>query len=76
MSRITPQVHISTPQGEKYKYFKTYHKDLKPALKGLFHEYNVNELFVVRYKRGEWGEFCETWKLINNKPKIVKEGWS
>ena len=76
MSNIRPQVHISTQQGEKYKFYKTYHRHLRPSLKGLFAEYNVDELFVVRYSRGEWGEWCETWKLINDKPKIIKEGWS
>lgn len=75
-SKITPQVHISTREGTKYKHYKTYHNHLKPALRGLFDEFDVRELFVVRSRRGEWGEWCETWQISNGKPVIVKEGWS
>ena len=77
MSKIAPQVHIETKEGTKYKHFKTYHNHLVPSLGKLFDEYKVDELFVVRSRRGEWGEWCETWKLNHKrKPEIVKEGWS
>jgi hypothetical protein len=33
-------------------------------------------VFVVRSRRGEWGEWFEHWELINGKPTIVKKGWS
>ena len=73
MSRIKPQVHISVRGVTKYEHFKSYHNHLKSSLPRLFKEYNVNELFVVRSKRGQW---CETWQMSNGKPVIVKEGWS
>jgi hypothetical protein len=76
MSRIKPQVHISVRGVTKYEHFKSYHNHLKPSLPRLFKEYDVNELFVVRSKRGQWGEWCETWEMSNGKPVIVKEGWS
>jgi len=58
------------------KHFKTYSELLK-NIKG-FCEENIDEdgVFVVRSRRGQWGEWCERWKLVNGKPTIVKEGWS
>ena len=30
---------------------------------------------VIRYKRGEWGEWFENWELHSGKPVKVKKGW-
>lgn len=56
--------------------FKTYSELLKNMKK--FCENNIDEdgVFVVRSRRGEWGEWFERWNLVNGKPTIIKEGWS
>ena len=73
---ITPQVHINIGYKEKVVFFKTY-RELKKALVTLFNEYGVSSLFIVRSRRGQWGEWCERWEMDYRKePHIVKEGWS
>jgi hypothetical protein len=80
MSRtITPQVQFyDDPCLDMIvKFYKTYHNHLKPALKELFRNHDTQEIFVVRSKRGEWGEWCETWKRDSHfNPYIHKQGWS
>ena len=77
MSRITPQIH-KYYEGRLmgYEHYKTYHNHLKPDIKRLLNTYDCDEVFVVRERRGEWGEWTETWKLQNGKPAIVEQGWS
>ena len=87
---ITPQVHYTTIESlrayycsgyrckssENTKYYKSY-RELKKDLKNIL-EVNIDDegVFVVRSRRGEWGEWFERWKLIGGKPTIVKQGWS
>ena len=56
--------------------YDTY-RELKKDLPELIKKDNDPDgLFVLRSKRGAWGEYFERWKMINGKPTIVKEGWS
>jgi hypothetical protein len=62
------------------KHYKTYRelkKDL-PRLLAMAYcpEEDENTVFVVRGKRGQWGEWCETWGYRNGVPTIIKQGWS
>jgi hypothetical protein len=59
------------------KSFKTY-TELKKALKDyiLHNHIGDDRVFVIRSRRGEWGEWFEKWELVNGKPKITKQGWS
>lgn len=60
--------------GHLHKSYPTYRelkKDL-PFYLGISH---TGEVFVTRYRRGEWGEYFEVWRLVNGKPKIIREGW-
>lgn len=56
--------------------YKSY-RELKKSLKGHCGNCKEDEgVFVCRYRRGEWGEWFERWKLDDNgKPYIVKQGW-
>jgi hypothetical protein len=59
-----------------HKVYDTY-RELKKNLPELIEQDNDPEgLFVLRSRRGEWGEWFERWKMINGKPQIIKEGWS
>lgn len=58
-----------------YRQFKTY-QELKKNLGDLLKESNDNEVHVLRSRRGQWGEWNEKWKLVNNKPTKYWEGWS
>jgi hypothetical protein len=81
-----PQVRVSVPriyQGEFEKSvrngsiqrcFGTY-AEIKKRMKYLLAISDDNEVTVYRHRRGEWGEWQETWKLINSKPTLVKQGW-
>ena len=73
---ITPQVHINVGYKTKYVFYKTY-RELVKDLSNLFIEHGVKSLFVVRSRRGEWGEWFERWEMdYRAKPSIVKSGWS
>ncbi len=78
MSLIKPQVHLKEDgrRDTLYKFYKTYHNHLKPAIRQLFRDYNIEEVRVYRSKRGQWGEWGETWKLNNGEAVIVEQGWS
>ena len=86
MARFRPGCYLPNPKytGDSWskepqtiwKEFKTY-RELKKKLPELIKENDDPEgLFVLRTRRGEWGEWFERWKLINGKPEIIREGWS
>ena len=54
--------------------YPTYAK-LKASIGAVLRASHDECAFVVRSKRGEWGEWQETWTLVNNKPTIIKQGW-
>jgi len=86
---ITPQVHINADFGNQYMFgedkrghkvwWKTFHyqtyRKLKADLKRLMEEYRTKEVTIYRSRRGEWGEWFETWQLKDGKLRIQKEGW-
>ena len=54
----------------------TYRKVKSRVINVLKHENPIgDEVSVSRSRRGEWGEWFETWALVNGKPKIIKQGW-
>jgi len=48
---------------------------LKRHLKEAIYQSFEKEITVIRTRRGEWGEWFEKWHIVNDKPKIYKEGW-
>jgi peptide deformylase len=52
---------------------KTYGEFLKMVQHLTDH---ADEVFLTRWRRGQWGEWCETWRNVNGKATIVKQGWS
>lgn len=69
-------VYYSKQPKTIWKEFDTY-RELKKKLPELIKQDDDPEgLFVIRSKRGEWGEWFERWKMIDGKPQIVKQGWS
>lgn len=76
MIMITPQIHVNVGYETKYLYYKTY-RELKKDILNVMLKYGVKSAFVIRSKRGQWGEWCERWEVdYRQKPYIVKEGWS
>jgi hypothetical protein len=89
MKMITPQIQFTTKESYRLwkegsktltKHYKTYRelkKDL-PRLLAMAYcpEDEENTVFVVRGKRGQWGEWCETWGYRNGVATIIKQGWS
>ena len=88
MSRFKPQVQVVTRESLR-EHRDSYHKkpmqevhsfntytELKKKIKD-FCERCIEEegVFVVRSRRGQWGEWFERWQLVNGKPTIIKEGW-
>lgn len=71
-----PCANWSKLNKENWVEYDTY-RELKRDLPELIKKSDDPEgLFVLRSKRGEWGEWFERWKMIDGKPTIVKEGWS
>ena len=58
----------------KWHSFPTY-RELKKELRKLLLSHE--EITVFRHRRGEWGEWFETFRFDVNKgrPVIVKQGW-
>lgn len=54
--------------------YSTY-KLLKRHLKAMLLASHDEFVSVSRSRRGEWGEWFETWALVDGKPKIIKQGW-
>ncbi len=87
MSRFAPQVSFITEDsirqyhnGERksrtnINVYPTY-AELKRSIGAVLRASHDECAFVVRSRRGEFGEWFEHWELVNGKPKIVKEGWS
>jgi hypothetical protein len=87
MSNFKPQVSFCTEDSIREYYngqrksrtnvnvYPTYAK-LKASIGAILRASHDGTASVVRSKRGEWGEWQETWELVNGKPKIVKEGWN
>ena len=88
MGRFKPQVSYKTYDSEREYYngirkskditleFDTYAK-LKSRIKVILEFSQFGHAFVVRSRRGEWGEWFEHWYLDDNgKAYISKEGWS
>jgi hypothetical protein len=59
-----------------WKSFKTYRELLKKLPELIEQNIDPEGLYVLRTRRGEWGEWFERWELINGKPKIIKQGWN
>lgn len=54
----------------------TTYSGVKKDIEKLLEESENSEVGVSRHRRGEWGEWYETWKFNSErKPKIIKEGW-
>jgi hypothetical protein len=87
MSNFKPQVSFATEDSIRQYYnnqrksrnnvnvYPTYAK-LKASIGAVLRASHDECAFVVRSRRGEWGEWFEHWQLVNGKPTIVKEGWS
>ena len=91
MSRFKPQVSYMTEQSWR-EYRNDYSRKIKsPTITKEYPTYaelkrnieqhlkdNIGDdpVFVVRSRRGEWGEWFENWEFVKGKPTIVKEGWS
>jgi hypothetical protein len=59
----------------KHVTYNTY-AELKKDLPNLIKlDDDPEGLFVLRSRRGEWGEWFERWKMVDGKPKIIKQGW-
>ena len=50
---------------------------LKSRLKAILNKSDNGHAFVVRSRRGEWGEWFEHWYITDaGKPEMGKHGWS
>ncbi len=75
---FTPTVYILFGNQKPSKIFsvQTY-KEVKKNMKKYLEESPVNEVLVFRHRRGEWGEWGETWGYNHKRqPVIIEEGWS
>lgn len=83
MSRFKPQVSYEVWDKNQFSNtnkvtteFDSYAK-LKGRMTAILNKANDGTAFVVRSRRGEWGEWFEHWFMDDSgKPMIVKEGWS
>jgi len=86
MSNFKPQVRVITKEtkrdyynGQSKSAFKTVqyptYRELRKNLRKHLEENLEPTVSVYRSRRGEWGEWAEIWRLGNNKPVKVKEGW-
>ena len=63
----------SKSETHRYDTYRELKKDIKKHCERCI---EVEGVYVVRSRRGSWGEYFEYWKLDNNgKPYIDREGW-
>lgn len=87
MSNFKPSLSVITREtnreamnsyGKKSPYqrihYDTY-RELKKNIKRHLEENLEANISVSRSKRGEWGEWYETWTLSNGVAGIIKSGW-
>jgi len=88
MARFKPQVSYKTDDSqmdywngdrtseELTEEFHTY-AQLKSRMKAILNKSQTGHAFVVRSRRGQWGEWFEHWYLDDNgKAYISVHGWS
>ena len=88
MARFKPQVHYTTKESQRLYYngktksmtivvtFKTYRELIKKLPVILEDSIDVY-VSVYRSKRAQFGEWFEYWQLDgDNRPVIIKQGWS
>ena len=61
--------------GMQWHEFPTY-RELKKVLLQSIKDDVEEEITVIRFRRGEWGEWWEKWIESNGKLKKISEGWS
>jgi len=66
-----PHVHINNSTIVYHRY-----SEVKKDMTKLLERSETKEISVSRHRRGEWGEWYETWGFNHErKPFIIKEGW-
>jgi len=88
MSRFKPQIQFKTDdsvrdyrngkrKSENITLVFDKYSTLKSKIKAILNESQFGHAFVVRSRRGEWGEWFENWYMDDSgKPMIKNEGWS
>ena len=88
MGRFKPQITFKTDESvREYRngmrksenivlVFDKY-STLKSKMKAILNESQFGHAFVVRSRRGEWGEWFENWYMDDSGKAIISsEGWS
>ena len=57
------------------EFFKSY-RELKRNITRLLEESHDDEVHVARSRRGQWGEWNETWVPGAKGPRLLREGWA
>jgi hypothetical protein len=75
MPNFKPSIRINNRNfTASYRTFNT-HKELKRNLLQALQDSYDHEVSVSRSRRGNWGEWFETWELNNGNPRIIRQGW-
>lgn len=74
MKQFRPYAKVITDNGVKIEVYKTY-VELKKDLKRLHNLAVDQQVIVVRYKKGGWGEFVEKWIKKDGKMVIFYTTW-
>jgi len=81
-----PSVYVNVPagysdennfkisNGKLKQTFGTY-AEVKRRMRDLLNLSTDNEVKVFRHRRGEWGEWFESWSLVDGLPQITRSGW-
>lgn len=78
-----PQMHVMDARGRvEVLTYPTYRELKKDIPNKIVMDHDEDGLFVVRHRRGEWGEWFERWETCGVKPTgeyrvmIKRQGWS
>jgi hypothetical protein len=74
MKHNGPTIWIEDKGSHVWECFKNYKAALK-AVRRMIDASANSEAVIFRKRRGQWGEWREVWRIIDNKPKIVDQGW-
>lgn len=75
MPQFKPQVNYIDKRNEKRSGQYLSYRDIKRKMRYFLNDSIDGEVSVYRSRRGRGYEYFEKWRMIDNKPTIVKEGF-
>ncbi len=75
MKVFSPIVYIDQEYGVTTTYVVDRYRKVLKNIRKYLEMSSTNKVTVTRYRRGQFGEWFEWWRMVDGRPEIVWEGW-